>query len=304
MHSLFTLPITQKDRKIAEKFSVLQSQPQKQQQVYYNSLAVLAVNYYCQCMEILTDLNQSDSWNPIIQSLGNCADLSLANLGKIECRPVLHNASYVTVPPEVWTDRIGYLAIQFDETFTQARFIGFLKKVQLEKIPVDQWRSLDDFLDVIAELETVHSTPIPINLKNWLQGKFDRTWEAIETLTQPANLELEWHFRQGYRTTSGVERGRILSLQSNQTELAIILGLTPRTHSELDISVELYPTRTHAHLPETLKLMILDYAGQAVMQAEAGGSEKLLFKFSGESGEQFSIRIIWKEMSITETFVI
>ncbi|MDY7023444.1 MAG: DUF1822 family protein, partial [Cyanobacteriota bacterium] len=281
MHSLFTLPITNKDRKIAEDFSALQSQPDKQQQVYYNSLAVLAVNYYCQCMEISTDFSQSDSWNPIIQSLGNCADLSLGNLGKIECRPVPHNASSVTIPAEVWANRIGYLAIQFDEAFTQAKFIGFLEKIRSEEIPINQWRSLDDFLDVIAQLETVYSTNIPINLKNWLQGKFDRAWEAIETLAQPAHLELGWRFRQRYRATSGVERGRILSLEYSQTELAMILGLTPKTSSELDISVELYPTRTHAHLPKTLKLMILDYAGQSVMQAEAGGSEKLLFKFSG-----------------------
>ncbi|MEL7035620.1 MAG: DUF1822 family protein [Cyanobacteria bacterium J06592_8] len=304
MHSLFTLPITKKDRQLAEKFSALQSQPERRQQIYSNSLAVLAVNYYCQCMEILTDLSQSDSWNPIIQSLGNYADLSLPNLGKIECRPVPYNASCVSIPAEVWNDRIGYLAIQFDEAFTQAKFIGFLEKVKSEKIPVNQWRSLDDFLDIIAKLETVHSTAAPINLKNWLQGRFDQAWEAIETLTQPTHLELGWRFRQRYRTSFGVERGRILALEHSQTELAMILGLTPKTASELDISVELYPTRTHAHLPETLKLMILDYTGQSVMQAEAGGSEKLLFKFSGESGEQFSIRIIWQEMSITETFVI
>ncbi len=82
------------------------------------------------------------------------------------------------------------------------------------------------------------------------------------------------------------------------------MGLTPTTPSEMNISVELYPTQAYSHLPEGLQLIILDQTGKSVMQAEAGGSEKLLFKFSGESGEQFSIKIVLREISVTETFVI
>ncbi|MGB3189096.1 MAG: DUF1822 family protein [Limnoraphis sp.] len=306
------MPITNKDRQIAEIFSLNQSQPEKRDQVYYNSLAVLAVNNYCQWMEILTDLKESDSWNPITQSLGDMADLSLTNLGKIECRPVKCDASVVEVPAEVWHNRIGYLAIQFDEGFTQAKFIGFLEKVENEKIPFEHWRSLDNFLDLIERLETVHSDQNQVHLGNWLQGIFDQTWEAIETITQPSDLELGWNFRQRSRTSSqttdshlsAIERVKLLCLEPTQSEMALLVGLTPTTPSEMNISVELYPTQAYSHLPEGLQLMILDHTGKSVMQAEAGGSEKLLFKFSGESGEQFSIKIVLREISVTETFVI
>ncbi len=313
MNSFFTMPITNKDRQIAENFSVQQSQPEKRDQVYYNSLAVLAVNHYCQWMDISTDLKESDSWNPIKQSLGDLADLSLTNLGKIECRPVNFDAAAVEVPAEVWSDRIGYLAIQFDEGFTQAKFIGFLEKVESEKIPFEQWRSLDNFLELIEKLETVDSDHLEVNLGNWLQGIFDHTWTAIETITQPSDLELGWNFRQRSRTssqtisnsnTSEIERVKIVSLEPPGTEMALLVGLTPTTLSELDISVELYPTQAYSYLPEGLQLMILDQTGKSVMQAEAGGSEKLLFKFSGESGEQFSIKIVLREISVTEIFVI
>lgn len=307
-----TMPITNKDRKIAESFSGKQSQSQKREQVYCNSLAVLAVNHYCQWMEILTDLKASDSWNPITQTLGNMADLSLANLGKIECRPVKFDASVVEVPAEVWHERIGYLAIQFDEGFTQAKFIGFLERVDREKIPLDQWRSLDDFLDVIERLKSVQSDNFHVHLGNWLEGIFDKTWEAIETITQPSHLELGWNVRQHHRTpsqtsdshTSAIERVKIVSLEPPGTEMALLVGLTPATPSELNISVELYPTQVYSHLPEQLQLMILDNSGKSIMQAEAGGSERLLFKFSGELGEQFSIKIAWGDISITEAFVI
>ncbi|MEB3279570.1 MAG: DUF1822 family protein [Lyngbya sp.] len=306
------MPITKKDRKIAEKFSLHQSQPKKQNQVYCNSLAVLAVNNYCRWMEISTNLTGSDSWNIVTQSLGNVADLSLGNLGKIECRPVKFDDSLVEVPAEVWHDRIGYLAIQFDQRFTQAKFVGFLEKVEREKIPLEQWRSLDEFLDLIERLETANSYNFKVHLGNWLQGIFDNAWEGIETITQPSNLELGWNFRQRSRSssltsdshTSEIERVKIIGLEPSGTEMALLLGLTPTTPSELDISVELYPTQAHSHLPRELQLMILDQSGKSVMQAEAGGSEKLLFKFSGESGEEFSIKIVWREMSVTETFVI
>ncbi|WP_413160029.1 DUF1822 family protein [Capilliphycus salinus ALCB114379] len=306
------MPLTNKDRKIAERFSENQSQPQKREQVYYNSLAVLAVNNYCRWMEISTDITGSDSWNPIAQTLGNVADLCLGSLGKIECRPVRFDASVVEVPAEVWHDRIGYLAIQFDEGFTQAKFIGFLERIERENIPLNEWRSLDDFLDLIERLETVESYNYQVHLGNWLQGIFEGAWEGIETITRPYNLELGWNFRQRSRSssvtsnshTSEIERVKIVSLEPPGTEMALLLGVTPTTPSELDISVELYPTQAHSHLPQELQLMILDHSGKSVMQAEAGGSERLLFKFSGESGEQFSIKIAWREISVTETFVI
>lgn len=312
MNSFFTMPITNKDRQIAENFSVQQSQPEKRNQVYCNSLAVLAVNHYCQWMDISTDLKGSDSWNPITQTLGNVADLSLANFGKIECRPVNFDAAAVEVPAEVWHDRIGYLAIQFDREFTQAKFIGFIKKVESEKIPFEQWRSLDDFLDLIEQLETVNSDNNQVHLGNWLQGIFDQTWEAIETISQPSHLELGWNFRQRSRTSSQttdshlstIERVKRLCLEPDQSEIALLVGLTPTTPSEMNISVELYPTQAYSHLPEGLQLIILDQTGKSVMQAEAGGSEKLLFKFSGESGEQFSIKIALRDISVTEIFVI
>lgn len=306
------MPITSKDRQIAETFSCNQSQLEKRDRVYRNSLAVLAVNNYCQWMEILTDLKGSDSWNPIAQSLSDVADLSLTNLGKIECRPVKFDASTVEIPAEVWHGRVGYLAIQFDERFTQAKFVGFLEQVDREKIPLEQWRSLDDFLDLIERLETAHSGKIEVNLGNWLRGIFDNAWEAMETITRPSDREFGWSFRQRNRTScqtsdsnkSEIERVKFLSLEPTRSQIALLVGLTPATPSEVNISVELYPTQAYSHLPEGLRLMILDPTGKAVMQAEAGGSEKLLFKFGGESGEQFSIKIVWGEISVTEHFVI
>jgi hypothetical protein len=72
----------------------------------------------------------------------------------------------------------------------------------------------------------------------------------------------------------------------------------------MDISVEVYPTGGYTRLPEDLKLMVLDEAGKSVMQADARCSEGLEFQFSGEPGEQFSVKVVLGEVSVTEEFLI
>ncbi len=312
MNLILTMPITSQDRKIAAKMSQLYSIPEKQEQVYCNLLAVLAVNHYCQWMEIPTDLEASDSWDSTLQSLGNWADLSLVNLGKLECRPVKFDENIVEVPAEVWSNRIGYLAIQFDEAFTQAKLIGFLKQVQSEKIHFEQWQSLDYFLDHLERLETSKKVESRIQLSHWLQGIFEESWQELETLFSLENQNLRFNCRHNASVSerlmksnqSQTTRVKIINLEQAEIEIALLVGLTPLTASEMNISVELSPLKIDSNLPKELQLMILDESGKSVMQAETGGSETLIFKLSGESGEEFSIKIAWGEVSITEVFVI
>lgn len=76
-----------------------------------------------------TDLEGSDSWNPLQQTLLDVADLDVKKLGKLECRPVLEGTQVIYVPPEVDSNRIGYLGVQISNSFREATLLGFVKKV-------------------------------------------------------------------------------------------------------------------------------------------------------------------------------
>ncbi|NJL51498.1 MAG: DUF1822 family protein, partial [Hydrococcus sp. SU_1_0] len=63
------MPLTLKAHQIANQFRQQQVNTQKGKQVYLNTLAVQVVSDYLNWFAIKTDLEASDSWNPVIQSL-------------------------------------------------------------------------------------------------------------------------------------------------------------------------------------------------------------------------------------------
>lgn len=304
----FTVSLTFKERRIAEKFSRQQSEPEKAEQVYQNTLAVLAVDRYCQYLGIETDLEASDSWDYLIQTLSNTADLELKNFGKIECRPVLSKADNVQIPAEVWHDRIGYLVVEIEPILQEARLIGFVENAARENIPLVELKSLDNFLGILDG-----DKPASI-LNNWLKGIVESGWETLEAIEEifwPPETELGFNFRASDRSNvrqiksaAQVQRIKEFHLEKRGEEMALLVGITPAENQDMNISVELFPKPPKIYLPTEIKLIVLDENNRSVMQAEAGGSENLEFNFTGEPGERFSIKVALGDLSITEPFII
>lgn len=96
------LPITQATRRMAQEFANQQPNANKADQVRLNTLAVLVMHDYLQLMEIPTNLTASDSWNPVLRLCADVADLQVAGLGRLECRPVLPSHTLCSIPPETW----------------------------------------------------------------------------------------------------------------------------------------------------------------------------------------------------------
>lgn len=141
----FTVPIGGKMIKIAEKLSQQQRNQQKNREVYLNTLAVLAVDFYFQCMEIETELEKSSGLDSVIPSLMNTASLFVKDKGLLECRPVLPREGFCYIPPEVLSERIGYMVVEINEADRQARILGFVKSVQNENLPLTRLSPLQDF---------------------------------------------------------------------------------------------------------------------------------------------------------------
>lgn len=310
-HSSFTVSLALEAHSKAKQFRGYASNPQKAKQIYLNTLAVYAVNFYLQCLGFETELEKSDSSNPVMQTLMNVADLQVKKLGKLECRPVLPDSEVCDVPPEVWEERIGYVAVQLDESLREATLLGFVETVKTQEIPLSQIKSLEDLRGHIRQLKRLQDKE-QIHLSQWLHNVFDAGWETVEALFNPPQAELDFRFRGAHRKTTttpknpefGIKRGKLLGLERAGEQVALFVGLEPTAESEMKISVEVYPIGGQTYLPEALQLMVLDEKGEVVMQAQARSTKNIQLKFSGESGEGFGVKVALGDVSIAEPFLI
>jgi hypothetical protein len=304
----FTVPITLSARLHAEKFRTHQSDPDRIGKVYLNTLAVYATHYYLQCLGWETNLEAGDSWNPAMQTLMDVADLVLKDGSRIECRPVLTGAEYVRVPSEVWSDRIGYVAVQIDESLRKATLLGFVDRVGEAKLPLQQLRSLEELPSYLNRLREPKAIA---KLSQWLENIYEAGWQAANeflTSPQPAlnfrNRDCA-SFEKTENSFPVIGRSKILDLKPIGDRVILALGVILTTDKEMDIWVKLSPHRDRTHLPPNLQLMVLDEMGEVVMHAQSRSTESILLKFSGEIGERFSIQVALDEIGLlNEAFVI
>lgn len=317
----FTVPINLEARALAEQFLRKQRNPQKAKQVYLNTLAVLAVNFYLRCMGIQTSWSESLSCHPAIQTFMDIADLEVINLGKIECLPVLPNQKVIHVPPEVCSDRIGYLAVQFESSLEEATILGFMKTVPSSfELHLSQLSSLEDLLIHLNQLsenirhEDTIKVQQPTHLSQWFMNVVDAGWQTIESLlNSQQQTELIFRFRgtehslalHPENSTSWVQKGKLLDLgrDSKSQPIALVVGLIPASSEEINIGIKVYPTGSQNYLPEELELRVLDQAGISVMQAMARNTKSIQLNFSSEIGEIFSVKITLSDVSFTEVFL-
>ncbi|MBZ8180747.1 DUF1822 family protein [Oscillatoria salina] len=299
-HNLtFTVSLSLSAHQKAQEFSSQHRVEHKIKQVYLNTLAVYAVNYYLNCLGIATNLAASNSWNPVMQTLTNTADLEIKNLGKIECLPVLPGADICQVSPEVWSERIGYVAVQFDQSLAQATLIGFVSEVNREELPLNELASLEYLL------EYLNHQPSVVKLSDWINNIFADGWSQVETYLQPQKIALS--FRNLPSLTTKVEprqRAKLLKLTPRGEEVILLVKIAPTTGLEMEIWVDIYPYGEEIYLPEDLQLMVLNDNEEVVMQAIAKQTENVQLQFSGEIGESFSVKVALGESSISESFII
>ncbi|NEQ83985.1 MAG: DUF1822 family protein [Moorea sp. SIO2I5] len=160
----FSVPITRDWYQLAETFSREQHEPDKAQDVYLNTLAVYAVNFYLQCLEVETDLPASDSSNPALRSLMNVSDLMVKDWGKLECRPVLPGDQVCDIPPESLQDRVGYVVVEINQASNQAKLLGFAKTALGGSLEISKIQSLEQLINQLPELESNI-----IELQEWLK---------------------------------------------------------------------------------------------------------------------------------------
>ncbi|NEQ25109.1 MAG: DUF1822 family protein [Microcoleus sp. SIO2G3] len=306
----FTVPIALEAHSQAEQFQRCQPNPQKSKQVYLNTLAVYAVKLYLQCQGFETNLERSSSWDSVMQILMDVADLVVGNRGKLECRPVLPGTEFVYIPAEVWVERIGYVAVQLNESLREATLLGFVEKVESSELPLSQLRSLKE---LPAYLNSIKPR---VNLSQWFENIFEAGWQAVESLLNPEPTELALRFRStpsaeptelaySIRSTPSVKRCKLIELGSLSQSVAVIVEITEESGQEMEITVEVQPSNGQTYLPSNLQLMVLDENGETVIDAYARSDNKTIqLEFGGETGDRFGVKVALGDVSVMENFVI
>ena len=291
----------------AEKFRHYQSQGTKAKQVYLNTLAVSVANSYLNLIGWSSNLSQSDSWNPILQTMMNVADLQIPGYGKLECRPMLVGQDAVIIPPEVWSNRIGYLIIELDLDLQNARSIGFARRVDRPELPIAQLEPLSRFPTYLSQQKRVDPF-VTADLSKWMKGVLDRNWQQLEELFAPTvllNFRNKPELAQLAASPAPESRVKLVELGTNSSQtIALILSIQPLSDREFNVSIEVSNYQCGQYLPEGLELMIVDSRSHPVMIAQANQTETIEFCFSGKLQEKFAVEISLADLTIVEKFTI
>ncbi|MDZ8261380.1 DUF1822 family protein [Nostoc sp. ChiQUE01b] len=309
-----TLPISQTARITAQQFANQQPNLEKAEQVRLNTLAVWVVNDYLQMMDIPTDLQASDSWNPIVRLCADVADLEVPSIGRLECRPVHLHQQICSIPPETWEERVGYLIVQFDESLEEARLLGFIPSVATQTVPLAQLQPLEAFIDHIWQLRQSPVNSL-VNLSQWFAGIFETGWQTIESLWNVPELRATYAFRSVEtleldalkQLESIIKRAKVIDLgiQIHNQPVMLIVEISPEKDRQTSIHLQLHATGNQIYLPPGVHLTVIDSSGAIFLDAQSRKSDNYIqLQFRGEPTEQFSVRVALDNTSITEYFQI
>lgn len=323
------LPIASSARRLAHDASRPIANDRKREQVYFNTLAVLAVKDYLDLMEIPTNLAASDSWNPALRLCEDVADLAIAGLGRLECRPLRQDEAICRVPEEVMDDRIGYVPVRIDNSLRQGTLLGFVKTVATEELPLEQLQPLENMLVHLHELR--EESRLAVNLRRWFDGAIATGWQTIEELLSPEQIELAFGFGRGAveaianssdnssanaianfaSPDLAIIRGRTIDLgmQLEQESVALVIVAALADNSEIELLAQVHPQKGQKkgqpYLPAGAKLVLADESGATILETESRELDNYIqLQFTGEPGDRFTITVALGEAAIVQKFTV
>jgi len=203
---LLTVPLELKAHEMARQLAAVQSTVQKRKRVYLNALAVYAVHSYLKWLQIETDLNPSDSFNPAKTALANVADLVIPGIGSLEGRPVLPGETTILLPEEVIENRIGYVGVQFSDRLDSVQLFGFAPSLDSsnppQQIAVAELMPIDTLIEQITRLEEALAfletdDPVAIQVRDQIETQSRSNIVAqLERIYRTCE-EYEWRYAAG-----------------------------------------------------------------------------------------------------------
>ena len=235
------IPIPMEAHDYAQKFAAQQPDSEKKTQVYLNTLVVYAVDNFLKMMDIKTDLEASDFWNPAIRFYQNVADLVVVDRGKLECRFVLPEQDKIELPLEVFEDRIGYILVRLDQSLQFGEILGFLPMDDPEEMPeeleVDELEHIEVLFECLQRLESANSA---------FSAEVDPVFSRVKDRLAMDNFtniiaQLEWIYRtkKSYEWRAATKSLFVTYLDDEKEELASNLMANVKEDDVQDRDVKL-----------------------------------------------------------------
>lgn len=290
----FTVPLSGADFKLAQKFSSEQKDADKSKQVFLNTLAVLAVNFYCQCLKVETNLEERTIGHYNRRILMDSADLKIDLLGKLECRPVLPNENICYVPSEVWSDRVGYVVVEIDEEAKKAILFGFVEQIETNELPLAQLPDIDNLLDLLLLAKN----------KQFLERIFAKNWNEDESaeILKDKQKKLVRRDSPALPTidksiTSPLYKAKYITLK--RRTFILFVRITPTKEGKFQLLVEVESSKK---IPSDLNLKLLSLSDQTLNASQTKRGNYISLNYKLQLGESFQIQVKRGEEIHTEQF--
>lgn len=334
-NATISFPITAADRQQASEFAKQQTTPERRKKTYQNTLAVLVTHYYLAMLGVESDLSSSYSWDTITRLSSNIADLYIPeSKGRLECRPIQMGEQTCCVPEEVWKNRIGFIVVQLNETYTEGTLMGYIPKVTVERLPLSYLRSLEDLIDQLSK------SPI-IVISQWLKDAFEGRGRVLSTfpqsrrpLTVPATrsralkchemteeelvgvlqtteneadrwlaAECLWQINPDH-PAGGVRKALDLETRFAEQYLTLIIAVLPKSEESVSILIKVYPSEEDTFLPEDLQLTVIDDSKTILRKVQAKRSQWIQIGLSATTGEEICVQVSLDSTSYSEEFIV
>ncbi|MEH2179033.1 DUF1822 family protein [Nostoc sp.] len=139
-------------------------------------------------------------------------------------------------------------------------------------------------------------------LSQWLQGIFDESWQAIDSLINP-NTNLAVSIRN---TNEVIKRGKQIDLgmQLGSQNVVLLVNITAESEEKLHVLIQLHPTGKQKFLLPNLKLTLLSKAGKILCEVISRSQDSYiqLNPFKGECGKIFSVEVSLENIRLRENF--
>lgn len=296
------VPLDIKTHQKASALAAQQSHPEIAKQVYLNILAVAAVSNLLKWLEFETNLEQTNSFNPLLSGLFNATDLIVENR-QLFCMPILPGETEFSASLDIAENFIGYVAVQFQQSLDKVEILGFYPAVKNnlpEKISLAELQPLDNLFEFLEKnkQEVLPHNPL-VNLGNWFAGIFEEIWLAPEAVLTP---------KLGFAKSSSldtIKRAKIIDfgLLLNRQKIALVLTIQPEADSEMGVLVQVYPIDEQEYLPPGLRLKIELESDSEEVEVRAA-DQLIQLEFSEIPGKCFSVKVILNDAEIVENFVV
>lgn len=145
----------------------------------------------------------------------------------------------------------------------------------------------------------------PEILSQWLKGIIEPTWEIINKFNNTSNLDFAVRTQQNDSSISCKKNYNLETYTTDTYSVELIVKIQPtQNQEEMDIDVKLQPCANQSFLTPGLKLILLDDS-EVIHEVESKNRDNTIRQnFTGELGDNFSIKIALGDFVMVEDFTI